>query len=98
MPEMDKKKVKAFQKSFLGQDQEDEGIISKVRRLLGAAQEDQVDAADTPEKRKEKTRQLLEKLRAKSPGIQPAPIDEDEEELKRRLEEEMMRQGREPGR
>lgn len=98
MPQLDKQKTKAFQKSFMGQDQNDEGILSKVKRLLGAAEEDQVDSAETPEKRKEQTRQLLEKLRAKSPSIQPAPMEEDEEELKRRLEEEMMRLGRQPGR
>lgn len=96
MPEMNKEKVKKFQKSFLGQ--EEEGILDKVKRLLNAAEEDTVDSPDTTQKRKEKTKELLQKLQGKPPGIQPAPIEDDEEDLKRRLEEEMMRLGRQPGR
>jgi hypothetical protein len=98
MSELDKRKVRSFQKSFTGQDQGEGGILDKVKRLMGAAEEDQVESGDTPDKRKEKTRQLLEKLRAKSPSIQPAPLEEDEEELKRRLEEEIAAQGRRSGR
>jgi hypothetical protein len=99
MPEMDKKKVRTFQKSFVGQgrDQKDDGILSKVKRLLGAAQEDVIESGENMEGRKEKTRQLLEKLRAKSPSIQPAPLEEDEEELRRQLEEEAAAQGRRSG-
>lgn len=98
MPEMDKKKVRVFQKSFAGQEQDqDDGILSKVKRLLGAAQDDVIESGENMDGRKEKTRQLLEKLRAKSPSIQPAPLEDDEEEIRRRLEEEAAAQGRRSG-
>ena len=69
-----------------------QGLADRVREILDAGKEDLVsrqNSSDTPEKRREKTRLLLQQLKAKGPSIQPGPIEEDEEELKRRLEAEL---------
>lgn len=91
MPKMDPKGAESMKKQFAGDP--NEGILSRVRKALGMdgdeEQQPKQEDVGKPEVRKEKTRNLLNKLRDRGSNIQPSSMSEEEEELKRQLEEEL---------
>lgn len=92
MPKMDPKGAAALKKQFAGDP--NTGILSKVRKALGMGGDEEdtqpkQEDVGNPEVRKEKTRNLLNKLRDRGSNIQPSSMNEEEEELKRQLEEEL---------
>lgn len=89
MPKMDPKGAEAMKKAMTGEGQPN--VLEKIRKALGLSEEQQPPAEDvsSPEAKKEKTRSLLNKLRDRGSNIQPSSESDEEQEIKRRLEEEL---------
>lgn len=89
MPKMDPKGAEAMRKAMTGGGEP--GILEKIRKALGLEGDTEPAAEDVgrPDVKKEKTRQLLQKLRGGS-NIQPSPLEaqDEDERLKQMMEEE----------
>lgn len=89
MPKMDPKGADAMRKAMTGEGEP--GILEKIRKALGldTPEEPAQEDVSSPEAKKEKTRNLLSKLRDRGSNIQPSSESDEEQEIKRRLEEEL---------